>query len=87
MYWLDCFKFLSKEPTSIAQVCAGQELLLEFRRRTNGKVPERIVMYRDGVSEGQFEAVIAEEYGMIKQVCATGYRVVRFLDVLTLCIN
>lgn len=37
-----------------------QELLQEFYRNTK-KRPERIIVYRDGVSEGQFDAVVREE--------------------------
>ena len=33
------------------------ELLREFKIATNGKKPEKIIFYRDGVSEGQFETV------------------------------
>ncbi|KDQ12775.1 hypothetical protein BOTBODRAFT_112494 [Botryobasidium botryosum FD-172 SS1] len=32
--------------------------------------PSRIVFYRDGVSEGQFQTVIEEEVPLIKQACA-----------------
>lgn len=37
-----------------------QELLQEFYRNTK-KRPERLIIYRDGVSEGQFDAVVREE--------------------------
>ena len=37
-----------------------QELLQEFYRNTK-KRPERLIVYRDGVSEGQFDAVVREE--------------------------
>ena len=33
-----------------------KELLIEFYRATRQK-PEKIIMYRDGVSEGQFQTV------------------------------
>ena len=33
------------------------ELLEEFSAQTHGKKPEKIIFYRDGVSEGQFETV------------------------------
>lgn len=42
-----------------------QELLQEFYRNTK-KRPERLIVYRDGVSEGQFDAVVREE---LPQVC------------------
>ena len=30
--------------------------------------PQRLLMYRDGVSEGQFTQVLAEEYRAMRQV-------------------
>lgn len=30
------------------------ELMTTFQRRANGRLPERILFYRDGVSEGEF---------------------------------
>jgi hypothetical protein len=41
-----------------------QELLQEFYRNTK-KRPERIIVYRDGVSEGQFDAVVREELAQV----------------------
>jgi hypothetical protein len=32
-----------------------------FQSKNNGKLPERVLVYRDGVSEGQFDIVRAEE--------------------------
>lgn len=37
------------------------ELLKEFSRRNNGIVPKRLLLYRDGVGDGQFEQVLADE--------------------------
>lgn len=45
-----------------------QELLQEFYRNTK-KRPERIIVYRDGVSEGQFDAVVREELPQVS-LCA-----------------
>lgn len=33
-------------------------LLLEFYKKTGGKKPERIIFYRDGVADGQFQHVL-----------------------------
>lgn len=35
--------------------------------RKNKALPERILVYRDGVSEGQFNAVINEELPLMKE--------------------
>ena len=50
--------------------CGGgvaQELLKEFWK-VNRKKPERLVFYRDGVSEGQFAEVLQNEFRAVKQV-------------------
>ncbi|XP_060174066.1 protein argonaute 5 isoform X2 [Lycium barbarum] len=44
------------------------EMLKAFRRSTNLK-PGRIIFYRDGVSEGQFNQVLLEEMDAIRKAC------------------
>ena len=46
------------------------ELMKQFYRQTHGK-PERIVFYRDGVSEGQFHMVLNYEVTAIREACQT----------------
>ncbi|KAG5448026.1 Protein argonaute-2 [Clonorchis sinensis] len=45
------------------------ELLKAFCRNTNGRFPTRLIFYRDGVSEGQFENVLVEELASIQRAC------------------
>lgn len=47
-----------------------KELLISFRRAT-GRKPERIIFYRDGVSEGQFYQVLLYELDAIRKACAS----------------
>ncbi|CAG8604681.1 6985_t:CDS:10 [Funneliformis mosseae] len=47
-----------------------QELLKVFYKETRKK-PERILFYRDGVSEGQFEEVLTFEIDAIRKACTT----------------
>ncbi|KAL5983192.1 argonaute 1B [Asimina triloba] len=47
-----------------------RELLLSFRRATGYK-PQRIIFYRDGVSEGQFHEVLELELKAIRKACAS----------------
>ncbi|RZB74928.1 Protein argonaute 5 isoform B [Glycine soja] len=47
-----------------------RELLRAFRLSTNQK-PERIIFYRDGVSEGQFSQVLLYEMDAIRRACAS----------------
>jgi len=45
-----------------------KELLIAFYKSTRQK-PEKIIMYRDGVSEGQFQTVLQCELAAIQQAC------------------
>ncbi|XBI14274.1 hypothetical protein VPH35_140887 [Triticum aestivum] len=47
-----------------------RELLISFKR-TTGEKPERIIFYRDGVSEGQFYQVLLHELDAIRKVTNT----------------
>ncbi|KAK3243570.1 hypothetical protein CYMTET_46779, partial [Cymbomonas tetramitiformis] len=48
---------------------ATSELLDEFHHK-NGQYPARLVMYRDGVAEGEFNEVILQELPQIQAACA-----------------
>ncbi|KAM0928316.1 hypothetical protein ACQ4PT_002411 [Festuca glaucescens] len=47
-----------------------RDLLIAFRRKT-GRRPERIIFYRDGVSEGQFSHVLLHEMDALRKACAS----------------
>ncbi|KMZ67758.1 Protein argonaute 1A [Zostera marina] len=47
-----------------------KELLISFNRAT-GQKPQRIIFYRDGVSEGQFYQVLLHELDAIRKACAS----------------
>ncbi|KAJ8559744.1 hypothetical protein K7X08_003802 [Anisodus acutangulus] len=47
-----------------------KELLISFHRATRQK-PQRIIFYRDGVSEGQFYQVLLFELDAIRKACAS----------------
>ncbi len=42
-----------------------KEILIDYRTK-NSIIPSRIIMYRDGVSESQFEMVLTHELEKIK---------------------
>ncbi|GAB4819183.1 hypothetical protein N2152v2_006229 [Parachlorella kessleri] len=46
-----------------------KDLLREFNVQNRGLKPERIVFYRDGVSEGQFREVYYREYSALREAC------------------
>ena len=45
-----------------------RKLLIRFRQETN-QIPQRIIFYRDGVSEGQFEMVLNKEITAMQRAC------------------
>eukprot|EP00250_Pteridium_aquilinum_P007883 c17510_g1_i1 orf=331-3054(-) len=47
-----------------------KDLLGAFAEKHGGR-PERIIYYRDGVSEGEFEAVLNNEFEAIKKACVS----------------
>lgn len=46
-----------------------RELLIMFYKSTGGYKPHRIILYRDGVSEGQFLQVLQHELTAIREAC------------------
>ena len=62
-----------------SQTCRGEMVevltdamvkLLDLFRRRNGAMPSNIIIYRDGVSDGQFDQVLKFEMPMIKDALA-----------------
>ena len=46
-----------------------KNLLIKFHEANKGRKPEKIIMYRDGVSEGQFLTVLASELVAMRDAC------------------
>jgi len=46
-----------------------KNLLVKFHAANKGRKPEKIIMFRDGVSEGQFLTVLARELVAMRQAC------------------
>ena len=44
------------------------EIIKEFQRLNQGSLPKKLIIYRDGVSEGQFGRVLEVEYVEIQKV-------------------
>ncbi|KAH7175582.1 ribonuclease H-like domain-containing protein [Dactylonectria macrodidyma] len=62
------------------QEMLGHQLIEAFKSRlelwkkhNNGQLPENIVIFRDGVSEGQFGQVLEKELPLIKEACSALY--------------
>ncbi len=49
------------------------ERLELWRKHNGGKLPEKILVYRDGVSEGQYEAVLRDELPGFQKACEKLY--------------
>ncbi|KAJ1545022.1 Protein argonaute 10 [Cladochytrium tenue] len=45
----------------------SRELLQQFQQRARGRLPDRVVFYRDGVSEGQFGEVALREVSALRK--------------------
>ncbi|KAI9729649.1 MAG: hypothetical protein M1818_008452 [Claussenomyces sp. TS43310] len=46
---------------------------LDLWRARNGSLPENVLVYRDGVSEGQYQIVLDEELPLLRQACKGKY--------------
>lgn len=46
-----------------------KELLIMFYKSTGGFKPYRIIVYRDGISEGQFQHVLQYELIAVREAC------------------
>ena len=46
-----------------------KELLIEFYKANRGLKPLKIIFYRDGVSEGQFDQVLVHEVRAVQEAC------------------
>jgi eukaryotic translation initiation factor 2C len=49
---------------------AMSALLATFKSKNHGRLPEHIIVYRDGVGDGQFEEVLAKELPCIREALA-----------------
>ncbi len=65
---------------SAGQEELGRELIFHFQSRlvmwqkhNRGRLPKNIVIFRDGVSEGQFKIVLDREVQYIRQACDLKY--------------
>jgi hypothetical protein len=62
-------------------------LFITFRQRNNGMMPEHVIVYRDGVGEGQFNEVLDSELPAIKNALAALVGTPFLLHLLTLCLS
>ena len=58
------------------------DLLRVFQRGCGGRLPNKIVFYRDGVDEGQYQKVLDNEVTKIKNACRSESSPEKVLDRL-----
>ena len=65
-------KRAAKDATDIVEnlVDAAQGVLMAFQKRNNNQLPRKIIIYREGVSDGQFDQVRDREVQAIKDAIA-----------------
>nr|XP_053649026.1 protein argonaute-2-like [Cherax quadricarinatus] len=71
--------FASKYSTEVRHQTSRRDIIVELKEMTQnllrafygttGRKPEKIVMYRDGVSESEFQKVLSEELIAMRQAC------------------
>ncbi len=44
-----------------------------WQKRNNNQLPENIILYRDGVSEGQYQQVLDQELPLVRNACRQAY--------------
>ena len=49
------------------------DLLWVFKKTCGNRLPNKIVFYRDGVDEGQYQKVLDNEVNKIKQACSSKF--------------
>lgn len=53
-----------------------------FIFQTNGSYPKRCIVYRDGVSDGQFEMVCKKEVGAMRRFCERNAINIKFTVII-----
>ncbi|XP_010243012.1 PREDICTED: protein argonaute MEL1-like [Nelumbo nucifera] len=66
----DLYKVVQDPQKGVVHGGLIRELLISFKRST-GLKPDRILFYRDGVSEGQFNQVLLHEVDAIRKACVS----------------
>jgi len=60
------------------------ERLELYQAKNGGRLPDRIIWVRDGVSDGQFRSVIDEELPQLQKACKQLYESTRFPKLLVI---
>jgi hypothetical protein len=76
-------KLLGQWPSALSIQESRKEIVSHLRdlfksrlvlwRKHNGQLPENIIIYRDGVSEGQYQTVLDQELPLLHEACTKLY--------------
>lgn len=67
--WPGQVKIQTRRKENVEHLVEMMKARLQRWKKDNGKFPENIVLFRDGVSEGQYHMVLNEELPQVKQAC------------------
>ncbi|RKF59552.1 Protein argonaute 5 [Erysiphe neolycopersici] len=73
--WPSAFSIQAKSKTEMVSDLQGlfASRLQLWQKRNQGQLPENVLIYRDGVSEGQYKLVLQEELPQIRNACKLHY--------------
>ena len=66
-------KHTTKPQEMVSELEAMMMERLDLYKKTNHKLPQKILVYRDGVSESQYDTVLAKELPGIERACIQSY--------------
>jgi hypothetical protein len=67
--WPGEVKIQTRRKENVEHLVKMMQTRLERWKKDNKKFPENIVIFRDGVSEGQYQMVLNDELPQVKQAC------------------
>lgn len=76
-YDADCSKYVAAVRVQVKEKAEmikdldqmAVELLSKYKSENNGQLPDHVLMFRDGVSDGQFDQVLNQELGSFHLAC------------------
>jgi eukaryotic translation initiation factor 2C len=71
--WPVALRVQTKRAEMVADLGAMLKSRLEIWRNKNKLLPENLLIYRDGVSEGQYDLVLDQELPLLRKACAELY--------------
>jgi hypothetical protein len=67
--WPGQVKIQTRRKENVEHLVEMMKARLQRWKKDNGKFPENLVIFRDGVSEGQYDMVLSDELPQVKKAC------------------